>query len=67
MIAQVVSSLAKDIEGGFLDHVLADTLNTALAVQIMRQFAEPTAINIAPSNGLSRERVRRVRDYRMAS
>jgi hypothetical protein len=42
---------------------LVDALNTALAVQIMRRFVDPTAIALAPSNGLSRERLRRVRDY----
>jgi hypothetical protein len=29
----------------------------------MRRFVDPAAIVLAPSNGLSRERLRRVRDY----
>ena len=63
MISQIALTLARDTEHGFLDHVLADTLNTALAVQILRRLIDPAAINIAPPNGLSRRRVQRVRDY----
>jgi len=62
-ISQIVLTLAEDIKGGLLDHVLADALNTALAVQVIRQFVEPSAVNLTPSNGLSRERLQRVRDY----
>jgi AraC family transcriptional regulator len=51
------------MESGFLDRILADALNTALAVQITRHFVDPSAIALAPSNGLSRERLQRVRDY----
>jgi AraC-like DNA-binding protein len=63
LISRIALTLADDIEGGVLDHVFADALNTALAVQVIRQFVEPGAINLIPSNGLSRERLRRVRDY----
>jgi len=63
LISRIVLTLSDDIKGGVLDHVLADALNTALAVQVIRQFVEPTAINLMPSNGLSRERLQRVRDY----
>jgi AraC family transcriptional regulator len=63
LIARLVLTLANDIEGGFLDHVLADTLNTALAVQIIRQSANASVVTLAPPSGLSRERLRRVRDY----
>jgi hypothetical protein len=62
-ISRIVLTIANDIKGGFLDHVLADALNTALAVQLMRQFVDSSAITLAPSNGLSRERLKRVRDY----
>src|SRR5271167_531101 len=34
LISQLVSTIANEMEGGFLDHILADALNTALAVQI---------------------------------
>jgi AraC family transcriptional regulator len=63
LISQMVSTIADEMEGGFLDRILADALNTALAVQITRRFVEPAAITLAPSNGLSPERLRRVRDY----
>jgi AraC-like DNA-binding protein len=63
LISRIGLTIVSDIEGGFLDHVLADALNTALAVRITRLFVDPSAINLAPSNGLSRGRVKRVCDY----
>jgi AraC family transcriptional regulator len=63
LISRIALSIVSNIEGGFLDHVLADALNTALAVRIVRLFVDPSAINLAPSNGLSRERLKRVCDY----
>ena len=63
LVSQIVLTLANEMKGGFLDRCLADALNTALAVQIMRHFVEPSAIKVAPSNGLSPERLQRVRDY----
>ena len=63
LISQLVSTIANEMEGGFLDQILADALNTALAVQIMRLCGDPTAISLEPSIGLSRERLKRVYDY----
>jgi AraC-like DNA-binding protein len=63
LISQLVSTIANEIEGSFLDQILADALNTALAVQIMRLCGDPTAVAFEPSNGLSRERLKRVCDY----
>ena len=63
LISQLVSTIANEIEGGLLDRILADALNTALAVQIMRLCSDPTAITVEPSSGLSRERLKRVYDY----
>jgi AraC-like DNA-binding protein len=63
LISQLVSTIANEMDGGFLDHILADALNTALAVQIMRLCGDPTAISLEPANGLSRERLKRVYDY----
>jgi len=63
LISRIALSVVSNMEGGFLDHVIADELNTALAVRIVRLFVDPSAINLAPSNGLSRERLRRVCDY----
>ena len=63
LISRIALSIVSNMEGGFLDHVLADALNTALAVRIVRLFVDPSAINLPPSNGLSRERLWRVCDY----
>ena len=63
LISRIAQTIVSDIEGGFLDHILADALNTALAVRITRLFVDPSAVNLTPSNGLSRERVVRVCDY----
>ena len=63
LISQIALNIANEIEGGFLDRILADALNTALAVQITRLFVDPSAITLAPLNGLSRERLKRVQEY----
>ena len=63
LVSQIVSTLAHEMESGFLDHILVDALNTALAVRIVRHFVDPSKITLAPSNGLSRERLQRVCDY----
>src|SRR5262249_20347980 len=49
--------------GGAFDQVLADSLNTALAVRISRRFVDASAMTLAPTNGLSSARLQRVRDY----
>jgi AraC family transcriptional regulator len=63
LISQIARTIANEIDGGFCDGILADALNTALAVQIMRRFVDKSALNLEPSNGLSHERLNRVRDY----
>ena len=63
LISQVALTVANEIDGGFADGILADALNTALAVQVMRRFVNPSAMMLEPVNGLSRERLKRVRDY----
>ena len=63
LVSQIVSTLAREMESGFLDHILVDALNTALAVRIMRHLVDPSKIAPPPSNGLSRERLQRVCDY----
>ena len=63
LVSQIVSTLANEMKGGFLDRILADALNSALAVQITRHCVEQSAMTLAPSNGLSPERLRRVRDF----
>jgi AraC family transcriptional regulator len=63
LISQIAATLANEIDSGFVDGILADALNTALAVQVVRRFVDLSALLLEPSNGLSRERLKRVRDY----
>jgi AraC family transcriptional regulator len=63
LISQIAMTLANDIDDGFVDGILADALNTALAVQATRRCVDQSALLLEPPNGLSRERVMRVRDY----
>jgi hypothetical protein len=57
LISQIALTIATEIEDGFADAILVDALNTALAVQIMRRFVDLSAIMLAPSNGLSSDRL----------
>jgi AraC family transcriptional regulator len=63
LVSQIVLTIANEIDRGFFDQILADALSTALAVRILRRCLDASAIMLAPLNGLSRERLRRVRDY----
>jgi AraC family transcriptional regulator len=63
LISQIGATIANEIDGGFVDGILADALNTALAVQIMRRFVDHSALMLEPPSGLSQERLKRVRDY----
>jgi AraC family transcriptional regulator len=63
LISQIGVTLANEIDGGCINGILADALNTALAVQVTRRSVDPSAIMAAPSNGLSRDRLKRVCDY----
>jgi AraC-like DNA-binding protein len=63
LVSQMALTIANQIDGGVLDNILADALCTALAVRIVRHYVDPSAIELAPSSGLSRERLQRVRDY----
>jgi AraC family transcriptional regulator len=63
LVSQIVSTISREMESGFLDHILVDALNTALAVRIVRLFVDPSKLAPALSNGLSRERLQRVYDY----
>jgi hypothetical protein len=63
LISQIALTIANELEDGCIDGILADALNTALAVQITRRFVDSSAIMRAPSNGLSCDRLKRVRDY----
>jgi hypothetical protein len=59
LISQIALTIADEIDGGCIDGILADALNTAPAAQVARRFVDPSAIMPAPSNGLSRDRLKR--------
>jgi AraC family transcriptional regulator len=63
LISQLVSTIANEMEGGFLDHILADAINTALAVQITRHYVDASAMALTRPSGLSPKRLKRVGDY----
>jgi AraC family transcriptional regulator len=63
LTSQIVSTIAREMEGGSLDRLLVDALNMALAARMVGQFIDPSKITLEPPNGLSRERVQRVCDY----
>ena len=63
LISQIAVTIANEIDGGCIDGILADALNTALAAQVTRRFVDPSALMPARSNGLSHDRLKRVRDY----
>jgi AraC family transcriptional regulator len=63
LISQIAVALADGIDSEFVDGILADALNTALAVRVTRRFTDPSALMPAPSNGLARNRLKRVCDY----
>ena len=63
LVSQIALTIATQIDHGVLDTILADALSTALAVRIVRHYVDPSAIELASSSGLSRERLQRVRDY----
>ena len=57
LLSQMSLTLANQIDHGVRDTILADALSTALAVRIVRHFVDPSAIELASSSGLSRERL----------
>jgi AraC family transcriptional regulator len=63
LVSQIVLTIASETRLGFADHILTDALSTVLAVRIIQRHVNPSAIEIAPSSGLSRERLQRVREY----
>jgi AraC family transcriptional regulator len=63
LVSQIVSTIAQEMQGGFLDRLLVDALNIALATRIVRQSVDSSKITPESSNGLSRERLQRVHDY----
>ena len=79
LASQIVSTLADELQGDFLDNILVDALNTALAVRMVRHFTDPSNIalscppfqvagaRICGSVGSSRSRLCRVRQEARSS
>ena len=61
LLSQIVTTLAQEIDGGFADKILVESLGTALCIRIAQRFVGD--LPLPTSNGLSPERLRRVRDY----
>ena len=61
LLGQIVTSLAKEIQGGSADRILVESLGTAMCIRIARRFVG--RLPLPTSGGLSPERLQRVRDY----
>ena len=61
LLGEIVMTLAQKTEGGFADRILVESLGTALCIRLARRFVG--RLPLPTSNGLSPERLRRVRDY----
>src|SRR5271165_3421880 len=61
LLSQIVTTLAQEIEGGFADRILIESLGTALCIRIAQRFVGH--LPLPTSKGLSPERLQRVRDY----
>src|SRR5262249_19577689 len=61
LLSQIVTTLAREIEGGFAERMLVESLGTALCIGIAEHFVGH--IPLPTSKGLSPERLQRVRDY----
>ena len=62
LLSQIVTTLAEEIEGGFADRILIESLGTALCIRIAQRFVGHLPLPTS-NKGLSPERLRRVRDY----
>jgi AraC family transcriptional regulator len=62
LLSQIVTTLAQEIEGGFADRILIESLGTAFCIRIAQRFVGRLPLPTS-TKGLSPERLRRVRDY----
>ena len=62
LLSQIVTTLVQEIEGGFADRILIESLATALCIRIAQRFVRHLPLPTS-NKGLSPERLRRVRDY----
>ena len=61
LLGQIVTKLAQETDAGFADRVLIESLGTALCIRIAQRFVGQSPL--PTSQGLSSERLHRVRDY----
>jgi AraC family transcriptional regulator len=61
LLGQIVTKLAQETDAGFADRVLIESLGTALCIRIAQRFVGQSPL--PTSQGLSPERLHRVRDY----
>ena len=61
LLGQIVTTLAQEIDGGFADRILIESLGTALYIGVARHFVGH--LLLPTSGGLSTERLERVRAY----
>jgi len=61
LLSQIVTSLARENEGGFADRIMIESLGTAMCIQIAQHFVGH--LQLPTGKGLSSERLQRVRDY----
>jgi AraC family transcriptional regulator len=62
LLSQIVTTLAEEIDGGFADRILIESLGTALCIRVARRFVGRLPLPTG-NRGLSPQRLRRVRDY----
>jgi len=60
--SQIVTTLAQEIEGGFADRILIESLGTALCIRLAQRFVGRRPLPTS-NKGLSPERLQRVRDF----
>jgi AraC family transcriptional regulator len=61
LLGQIAMTLAQEVEGGFADRILVESLGTALCIRLARRFIGD--LPLPTSKGLSPERLQRVREY----
>jgi AraC family transcriptional regulator len=62
LLSQIVTTLTEEIEDGFADRILIESLGTALCIRVAQRFVGQLPLPTS-NKGLSPERLRRVRDY----
>ena len=61
LLLEIFTTLAYEIEGGFAERILIESLGTALCIRVARHFVGHLVL--PSSGGLQAERLERVRDY----